>query len=63
MEQSRNGAAVRLVTVQELAEFLQVPESWVYARTATNEIPHVRVGRYVRFKKGEVMAWLASNGR
>ncbi len=54
---------LRLVTVAEIAEFLQVPESWVYARTATNEIPHVRVGRYVRFKKGEVLNWLAQGGR
>ncbi|MDZ4178789.1 MAG: helix-turn-helix domain-containing protein [Coriobacteriia bacterium] len=61
MEQ-KNSNASRLVTVEELSAFLQVPTSWVYARTAANSIPHVRVGRYVRFRLGEVMKWLADGG-
>ncbi len=52
-----------LVTVEEMAGYLQVPASWLYARTASNAIPHVRVGRYVRFNVSEVMAWLAESGR
>jgi len=60
MEQRNNNSAARFLTVGELAELLQVPESWIYARTATNDIPHVRVGRYVRFKRSEVFAWLAA---
>ena len=62
MEQ-KNSEAMRLITVAEIADFLQVPESWIYARTASHGIPHVRVGRYVRFSKGQVMAWLAAGGR
>ncbi|MHB1135641.1 MAG: helix-turn-helix domain-containing protein [Coriobacteriia bacterium] len=54
------GVGGRLLTVPELAEILSVPESWVYARTATGEIPHVCVGRYKRFKLGEVLRWLES---
>ena len=54
------GVGGRLLTVPELAEVLSVPESWVYARTATGEIPHVCVGRYKRFRLGEVMRWLES---
>lgn len=53
----------RLLTVPELAEYLQVPESWLYARTATNEIPYVRVGRYVRFRKAEIVEWLQGRGQ
>lgn len=53
----------RLLTVPELASYLQVPESWLYARTATNEIPHVRVGRYVRFRKAEIIEWLQGRDR
>jgi excisionase family DNA binding protein len=53
----------RLLTVAELAEVLAVPSSWIYARTATGDIPHVCVGRYKRFRLGEVMRWLeGSNG-
>lgn len=48
----------RLLTVTELARLLSVPESWVYQRTADGSIPHVRVGRYVRFEHRRVMRWL-----
>ncbi|MDZ4180414.1 MAG: helix-turn-helix domain-containing protein [Coriobacteriia bacterium] len=48
----------RLLDVRELAAILAVPESWVYQRTADGSIPHVRVGRYVRFDLARVMRWL-----
>lgn len=54
----------RFVTVTELADFLGVKESWVYGKVASKEIPHVHVGRYVRFVVSDVIAWLeSSNGR
>ena len=52
----------RLIDVVELAAFLDVPESWVYSRSAADDIPHVHVGRYVRFDISEVLAWLRENG-
>lgn len=45
--------------VQQLAEFLAVPKSWVYERTATGRIPFTKVGRYVRFWVPDVLEWLA----
>lgn len=49
-----------LLTVDELAEALKVPSSWVYDRTRRKKdpIPHVRVGRYPRFDLALVLAWL-----
>jgi len=47
------------ITVATLSRILGVPRSWVYQRTATGEIPHYRVGRYVRFRVSEVEAWLS----
>lgn len=47
------------ITVATLSRLLGVPSSWVYERTATGDIPHYRVGRYVRFRVSEVEAWLA----
>lgn len=52
-----------LVTVEELAHVLAVPKSWVYMHTAAGTIPHVRVGRYVRFRLDEVYTWLAGGGQ
>jgi len=53
----------RFVSVDELAEFLAVKTSWVYAQTASGSIPCIRVGRYVRFWMPDVLAWLASDAR
>jgi len=55
--------ASRLLTVHEVAELLQVPVSWVYGRMrkeCTERLPGFRLGKYWRFSKPEVLAWVAS---
>jgi hypothetical protein len=50
-----------LLKVEELAELLKVPISWVYSRTretGPNSIPRLRVGKYIRFQLNEVLLWL-----
>jgi len=47
-----------LISINEMAEKLSVPVSWLYQRTRTNEIPHYKVGKYVRFEENEVWDWL-----
>jgi excisionase family DNA binding protein len=50
-----------LLSVEEVAELLRVPVSWVYDRTRSrgvNRIPGFRLGKYWRFEEGEVLAWL-----
>ena len=50
-----------LLTVQEVAELLQVPVSWVYERTrkrSLDRIPGFRLGKYWRFRESDVIAWL-----
>jgi len=46
-----------LITAKELAKRLNVPLSWIYRRTRLGQeaIPHVRIGKYVRFDWEEVM--------
>jgi excisionase family DNA binding protein len=47
--------------VTELAETLDVPTSWIYARTretGPGAMLRIRVGKYVRFRIDDVMAWL-----
>jgi excisionase family DNA binding protein len=48
----------RLLNAREIAETLHVPESWVRREAREERIPHVRLGRYVRFEEGAVLAWL-----
>ena len=45
-----------LLTVDELAEILRVPKSWIYSHQ--DQLPTVRLGRYVRFKRSEIESFL-----
>ena len=59
MEQDSNVA--QLMTIDELATFLNVPKSWVYGQTRTAKrtgFPVVKVGKYCRFDRQEVLSWL-----
>ena len=50
-----------LLTVDQLAESLNVPKSWVYSRTretGPDAMPKIKVGKYCRFALEDVMAWL-----
>jgi excisionase family DNA binding protein len=47
-----------LLTAAEVGELLSVPESWVRQESRENRIPHVRLGRYVRFDREAVLGWL-----
>ena len=57
------GKAAELITVQELAKRLRVPVSWVYQRTRLGQeaIPHVKMGKYVRFSWNAVVEFLEEN--
>jgi excisionase family DNA binding protein len=50
----------RLVCAGAIAERLGVPKSWVAQQARQNAMPHVRLGRYVRFDEDEVQAWVES---
>lgn len=57
-----------LLTADEVANLLRVTRGWVYAETRARRIPHVRLGRYVRYRRSAVEAWVddleaASTGR
>jgi excisionase family DNA binding protein len=49
-----------LLTADEVAVLLQVTKAWVYAETRAKRIPHVPLGRYVRYRRSAVLAWIAA---
>ncbi len=52
-----------ILTPEELAARLKVPDSWVYEKThgrCRNPIPCLRLGRYVRFDWHSVASWLTA---
>jgi len=49
----------RLLTAGEVAKLLSVPERWVKDAACDGRIPCVRLGRYVRFDREDVLSWVA----
>jgi excisionase family DNA binding protein len=48
----------RLLTAQEVAQRLGMRTDWVWAQARADRIPHVRLGRYRRFRASAIEAWL-----
>ncbi len=56
----------KLLTVEEIAEYLQVKPSTIYQWTHQGFIPHVKLGNRVRFRLSMVDRWVErreNNGR
>jgi excisionase family DNA binding protein len=47
-----------LLDAKVIAERLGVPETWVRESARSGAMPCVRLGRYVRFDRADVEAWL-----
>ena len=54
----RLGGDEVILVAAEVAALLRVTTAWVYAETRANRLPHVRLGRYVRYPESAVLAWL-----
>lgn len=52
-----------LLNAQAVAALLGVPSSWVYAETRAGRLPHVRVGRYRRFRRAAIESWVEDHER
>lgn len=60
-ERFKEVPTMRLLTIDELAECLNVPKSWIYERTRNRTgdgIPRVYLGKYIRFHLPDVIQWL-----
>jgi excisionase family DNA binding protein len=48
----------RLMTAGEVGELLGVPTSWVYEQSRLGRIPTVTLGRYRRYRRSAIEAWV-----
>ena len=48
-----------IMTVAEVAEYLRINPQTVYRKAKAGEIPAVRIGRAIRFRRSELESWLS----
>ena len=51
-----------VLTLEQVADFLQVSETTVYQLTRSGELPARKVGREWRYLKSDLVAWLRQGG-
>ena len=49
-----------VMTVSEVAAYLRVNPQTVYRKAKAGELPAVRIGRAIRFRRDELESWLKS---
>ena len=49
----------RLLVAKEVAHLLAVPESWVREATRAGPLPYIALGRYRRYSRRAIEAWVA----
>jgi excisionase family DNA binding protein len=50
-----------LMTADEAAQLLRVPRSTLYELARSRGLPHIRVGRALRFTRADLGIWLAAH--
>jgi excisionase family DNA binding protein len=48
-----------VITADEVAALLRMTPAWVYSETRRNRIPHMRLGRYFRYRRSAIQAWMS----
>lgn len=47
-----------LLLADDVAALLEMGTDWVYEQTRKGRIPHIRLGRSVRYRRMAILAWL-----
>jgi excisionase family DNA binding protein len=56
-------SASRLLEAEDVADYLGMRTDWVYREVRAGRLPHIRLGRAVRFRRQSIEAWLESTER
>ncbi|HUV93473.1 MAG TPA: helix-turn-helix domain-containing protein [Anaerolineae bacterium] len=52
-----------LLNVKQVAQYLQLKQSTIYAWAQNGKIPAIKIGRTWRFRRSDLDAWLARHLR
>lgn len=50
-----------LLEVDDVAAYLGMRSDWVYREVRAGRLPHIRLGRAVRFRQESIEAWIRAN--
>ena len=56
----KSGCNQRLIEIDELSAMLGVSKNTLYDWCAVKKIPHIKLGKFLRFNVDEIEAWLQS---
>lgn len=48
----------KLLTIEELADFLQIKKSFIRSLVFQRKIPFIKIGRLIRFDMNEIIQWI-----
>lgn len=57
--QTRTIASERLLNAEEVAHHVGMTPNWIYSETRKGRIPHLKLGRYRRYRASAINHWLA----
>jgi excisionase family DNA binding protein len=52
-----------LLEAADVARYIGMTTDWVYREVRAGRMPHIRLGRYVRFRRESIDAWLVARER
>ena len=50
-----------IMTIKELAQYLDLTEGTIYKKVSNNEIPYTKMGTLLRFPKWAIDRWVSEN--
>ncbi len=50
-----------LMDIGECSKYLGVKEQWLYKRVSFKEIPYIKAGRFLKFRRSAIDRWLEEN--
>jgi excisionase family DNA binding protein len=59
VDQLRTQLSEELLTPEDVCRLLKIKRSYLYDLTHRNRIPHLKLGRHLRFRRSDLEAWLA----
>jgi excisionase family DNA binding protein len=48
----------KLLTIDQLADILQIKKATIYSWTFAKKIPHLKIGGALRFREREIVKWI-----